>query len=92
VDLTRGRRLYACPTLARDRAAFPGRPLSLARWSRREGSPGQIRRGPVTSPEFRGPVFALRASRPALEASRAGAWLSRPSRRRERPPGAALKT
>jgi hypothetical protein len=36
------------------------------------------------------PCFAFRASRPALEASRAGAWLSRPSRRRERPLGAAL--
>jgi hypothetical protein len=41
----------------------------LARWSRREGSPGQIRRGPVTSPGFRGPFLpfapADRRQRPA---------------------------
>jgi hypothetical protein len=42
-------------------------------------------------PGFLRPRFVLRASRPAPEASQAGAWLSRPSRRRERPLGAALK-
>jgi hypothetical protein len=90
-DLARGRRLYACPRSGR----LP-RSASSARWSRREGSPCQIRRGSVTSSGSSGPAsLPFAPADRASEASCAGAERERgcavPSRRRERPLGAALK-
>jgi hypothetical protein len=90
-DLTRGRRLYACP-----RSGGLPRSTALARWSRREGSPCQIRRGSVTSPGFSGPAFAFRASRPGargqLRGSGAGARLRRPESAARAAPWGRLET
>jgi len=60
--------------------------------ARREGSLVKSAAAWTTSSGSAAPGLAFRASRPAPEASRAGARLRRPSRRRERPLGAALMT
>jgi integrase len=51
-DLTRGRRLYACP-----RSGGLPRSTALARWSRREGSPESNPLRPGDFPGFRGPFL-----------------------------------